>query len=192
VSEYTVIRAVSDTLQTLLQQHMDLHYTGVDVQLGSPPDVGAATDTKLISLWLYRVGRNEFTNNEPPIRPTPNQVSKPPLLINLHYLVTPVQRSPETRQELLGLVMQTFNDHSIVQGSDLGTPPPAGLKDLRVVPEMLSLEELARVWDALQEAYMLSVSYVVQVVAIDSGHEPLRTAPVLERDAQYEQVLGVS
>jgi hypothetical protein len=51
---------------------------------------------------------------------------------------------------------------------------------------------LSLVWEALSEPYQLSVTYLVQVVKIDSDREPEKVRPVLERDATYTQILSVS
>ena len=49
-----------------------------------------------------------------------------------------------------------------------------------------TLEELTRVWTALQESYQLSVAYCVQVALINSEREPERVAPVVLRESRGE------
>lgn len=188
MSEYQALRLVSLSLQKLLGNHIPSATAAIDLQ--SPKEMRGATPTgtKGISLWLYRVTRNGDTLNHPPLRVVPNQRPRHPIPINLYYLVTPIFDDPLDEQEQLGKVLQVFNDHAILSGSDLQD----GLTELHITLETLSLEELTRVWDALKEPYQLSVSYLVQLVTIDSDHEPVQTSPVLVRESTYTQILSVT
>jgi hypothetical protein len=193
VSEFTAIQGVSRTLQAILREHItndpDPQLNGVPVDLRSPKEMRQANDTG-ISLWLYQVSRNEHLNNQQPIRPAVDLAPRKPLPVNLFYLVTPLRDIPDDEQALLGRVLQTFHDHNSLRGSDLRDSLRDELDELRVTLEQLSLEELTRIWHSLQEPYQLSVTYLVQVIRIDSAHDPLRTAPVVAGQADYSQVLG--
>ncbi len=198
MSEFTAIRAVSRTLQALLQAHItnspDPQLRNVPIDLSSPREMRDAaapnTGPNGISLWLYRVTRNGDLLNEPPV-PVDDQLPRQPLPVDLFYLVAPITRTPENEQALLGRVLQVFSDHGVLRGSDLRDDLAGEPTELRLTLETLSLEELTRVWSALEESYQLSASYRVQVVRIDSGHEPLRTSPVRTRRARHDQVLEV-
>jgi len=196
MSEFTAIRAVTQTLQTLLKQHItdstDPQLAGVSIDLRTPREMRGNEDTMGISLWLYRVARDGYTLNLPPQRIAPDQLKTHPIPINLYYLVTPIATTPKDEQALLGRVLQVFNDHSILQGSDLQDTLEGGIEELRLTLETLSLEELTRVWDALKESYQLSVSYLVQVVSIDSDREPIEATPVMTKDTKYQQILSVT
>jgi len=100
-----------------------------------------------------------------------------------------MNEDPEAQQTVLGKVLQVFNDHAILRGSDLQISLSGSTEELRLILETLTLEELTRVWDALQEPYQLSVSYLVQVVSIDSSNEPVVTSPVLTRNTTHSQIL---
>jgi hypothetical protein len=192
VAEYTIIRAVSEGLRDLLTEHFAGYYsTGATIELASPKELGAATTTKRVSLWLYRVARNDFLTNDPPPRPSPGQVARNPLPINLFYLVTPVHTDASTRLEMLGVILQTFNDHSQLFGTDLGIASPLGSQGLRLLLDAPTLEELTQVWYALQESYEVSVAYQAQLVTIESAHQPLASSPVLVRTSEYEEILEV-
>ena len=199
MSKYTAISAVSSTLQTLLRQQISadpqlslLINPQTSVSLRSPkairepgnPDSGAD-----VSVWLYRVTRNEYTLNNRPDRSVANQVPRAFIPINLYYLITPMDEDPELQQTVLGKVLQAFNDHAILRGSDLLGSLQGTTEELRLSLEMPSLEELSQVWDALNEPYQLSVCYQVQVVTIESGLEPVQAQPVLVRNTTYAQIL---
>jgi hypothetical protein len=195
MSDYTVISAASSTLQEILRHNIttstDPQLTGVQIYLLSPTEMDKAGHTTGISVWLYKVSRMSEMLNEPPERKLANQVIRTPLPLLLYYLVTPITNDPLSRHLLLGKVLQVFHDNAILRGTDLQGVLIGTTEQLRVNLEALSLEELSLVWDALNEAYQLSVTYLVQVVKIDSDREPVNSSPVVEKEATYTQILNV-
>lgn len=196
MSDFTAIRAVSMSLQALLKDEItknpDPQLNGVGIDLLSPKEMELAGTPVGVSLWLYRVTRYGDILNNPPERPAPNQLRRQSLPVTLYYLVTPITTDPEGKQALLGRLLQVMNDHSILRGSDLGDSLKGSPIELRVVLETLTLEELTRIWNALEEPYQLSVTYMVQVVNIDSDLEPVQASPVTVKEAKYTQILSSS
>jgi Pvc16 N-terminal domain len=196
MSDFASINATSSSLKKLLEQHItdnsDPQLATVPIELKSPKEMRSSQTNTGISLWLYRVTRNGDVLNQPVMRTVPDQLPRRPLPLDLHFLITPLANNPADEQVLLGRVMQVFNDHATLSGSDL-TPElrAGGTEQLRLHFEMLSLEELTRVWNALQESYQLSVSYLVQFVNLGSDHDPSYGPPVLVREAQFAQVVTV-
>jgi hypothetical protein len=194
MSDYSVLGAVSGTLQTMLTSNITNALPvplNVPIQLYSPPEMDSVGQVPGISLWLYKVSRMAEMLNEPPERRTANQMSRTPLPVLLHYLVTPMATDPITRQTLLGRVLQVFNDHSVMRGADLQGVLQNTTEQLRVNLEALTLEELSLVWEALGEPYQLSVTYLVQVVKIDSDLELVKSSPVLDKETTYTQILSM-
>jgi hypothetical protein len=141
------------------------------VSLGNPDEMSALSDSG-ISLWLYRIVRDEQRLNAPPERIGPNSVRPTPLAIRLHYLIAPVwgvdgSSAPiETRHQMLGAVLQTFHDTPLISGVLLDGDFAGTSVELAMRLESPDLESLARVWDSLDSAYQLSVSYEVSIVSI--------------------------
>lgn len=196
MSDYTAISAVGQTLRALLTtnitQSTDAQIKNVPIELLSPKEMDEKNESPGVSLWLYRVARMGEMLNEPPMRVTPTQIIRTPLPLLLHFLVTPIASDAATRHTLMGKVLQVFYDHSILRGADLQGALQGGDEQLRVVLEALSLEDLSLVWDALSEPYQLSVSYMVQVVNIDSGAQPVMTPIVLDRLNDYARIQSVA
>jgi hypothetical protein len=194
MSDFTVIRAVTETLFNILDagitKSADPQLNGVAVDLRSPKEMRADNNTTGISFWLYRITRDADLLNNPPERPAPNQFRRVGLPIHLYYLVTPLVADPGDRQTLIGRVLQLFNDHAIIAGADLQDSLKGSSEQFRVTLETLSLEELTRVWFSLSEPYDLSVSYEVQVVKIDSDLELIQQARVVQRQSGYAQIVG--
>src|ERR1700761_582692 len=162
MSDYTVIRAVSNTLQTLLTTNItantDPELNGVSIYLLSPREMQDQGHATGVSVWLYKVSRMSEMLNEPPERRGPSQVAHLPLPVLLYYLVTPFCADVPTRHTLLGRVLQVMNDHAILRGTDLQGTLQGTQEQLRVNLEALSIEELSLVWEALNEPYQLSVT----------------------------------
>jgi hypothetical protein len=83
------------------------------VSLNNPEEM-RVHNVQGVSVWLYRVERDDQRLNAPPARPTANRLLPTPLPLRLHYLVTPVVLidpafplvSPGQEQEILGKVIQ--------------------------------------------------------------------------------------
>lgn len=192
MSDFTAVLAVGQTLKALLvnainqgaQTNSELPQ--VSCTLASPKEVRATTTTSTpasaLSIWLYQVRRNPDLVNDPPHRGSPNQVVPQYLPVDLYYLLTPIYTSTEGEQALLGMVLQTLYDNSIMSGSLLAAPLDPVLDQIRVTLEALTLEELTRVWLALDEPYSVSVSYHVQLARISSARQPMAISPVLTRE----------
>jgi hypothetical protein len=195
MSDYSVLSAVSSSLQAMLTNNITNALAvplNVPVQFFSPPDMNTLGSVPGISLWLYKVSRMAEMLNEPPERRSATQMTRTPLPVLLHYLVTPMASDPLTCQALLGRVLQVFNDHSILRGADLQGVLQNSTEQLRVNLEALTLEELSLVWEALGEPYQLSVTYLVQVAKIDSDLELVKSSPVLDKEATYSQILSMT
>jgi hypothetical protein len=127
-----------------------------------------------VSLWLYRVVRDENLLNDPPRRINKLQYRHTPLPVRLHYLVTPLvaRNQPagtELEQRVLGKILQVLHDHAKLRGPDLhGDFTGRSDVELFLRLEPLSLDEITKVWYSLDESYQLCVSYEVSVVTIDS------------------------
>lgn len=183
---YTSLAAASETLRQMLQDAMesDIRVGGLagifigatTVSLETPQEMTAA-GRRGLSLWLYRISRDEHRLNEPPqIRTTAGRVEviPTPLPLRLHYLVTPIAPgNPDTEQRILGRALQLFHAHPIVAGSLLRAELAGTEAELHVHLEALALEEITRVWEALEGSYQLAVSYEVSLVHIASAADPL-------------------
>lgn len=199
---HTALHAASRTLRRTLEAAvladpgLAAHFAGaMEVSLHTPSEM-IDRGTQGLSVWLYRVVRDEQRLNTPPQRVAPDRVRPTPLPVRLHYLVTPIVDStasvdgPELEQVLLGRVLQRLHDQPCLRGADLEGDLAGTDHELHCRLEPLGLEELTRVWDALDRAYQLSVSYELTVVEIDSAREPRSRVPVREVSAPHGVLVG--
>jgi hypothetical protein len=192
---FTALRATSLTLRGLLRSEFAatpllapsfVAGGGMTVNLATPQEMLTAGDTG-ISLWLYRIVRDEQRLNMSPTRVGLDREQRAPLPLRLHYLITPLadgNRAVEMEQALMGRVLQTFHDIPIVEGALLRDDFAGTGARLTVRLESHGVEEITRVWDALERPYQLCVSYEVSVVLVDS-HRPLQPVPPV-RSASVE------
>ncbi len=184
---YTAISATSQTLRAYVRQQLAASISffsdgTMEVTLNNPQEM-TESGRQGMSLWLYRTVRDEQRLNAPPERLGRTELQRVPLPIRLHYLITPIVSiddpdSPLTEQTILGRVLQTFHDHPILRGADLQGELEGSQVELSVRLETMNLEEITRVWEALERSYQLSVSYQVSVVYIHSARAPEEVSPV--------------
>src|SRR5205085_5602493 len=120
---YTALRATSLTIAQYLRQGLetnpdlapffDAGSGGTMVVTLNTPQEMLDSDVEGLSVWLYRVVRDEERLNAPPVRVSPGQLRRTPLPVRLHYLMTPIvstrlQASAETEQAIIGKVLQAF------------------------------------------------------------------------------------
>ncbi len=199
---YTAVRATSLTLANYLRQRIasdallaPLFSSGtMEVTLNTPKEMDD-NNTQGLSVWLYRVVRDEQRLNAPRPQHQPSHLGRPALPMCGHYLVTPMvasgtAQSPETEHALLGKVLQAFHDRPVLRGVDLRDDLAGSEAQIHVRLEPLDLEELTRVWEALNRAYQLSVSYEVSVVEIATAREPDSIAPVQIAEPEYSVIVA--
>jgi hypothetical protein len=103
--------------------------------------------------------------------------------VRLHYLITPITdkkqgASPDTEQVILGKVLQAMHSHPTLRGNDLQGDFMGTGVELNVRLETMTLEEISRVWEALEGSYQVSVSYELSAINIASEREAERVSPV--------------
>ncbi len=137
-----------------------------------------------LSVFLYRIIEDAQTKNQPPGYGNGGKVRKAPLALELHYMITPHFKNQGTSHTVLGKVCSILYDAPFLYLSDLRGREDAPREEVRLVLNSVPLDELARVWEALQESYQLSICYIARVAVLDSSDERYLT-PVLNKRAEY-------
>jgi hypothetical protein len=195
MAEYTVLSEVGESILGVLWEEMQadpqissLIDSEDRISLESPADL-EGNDLVRLSIYLYRIVEDAYSKNRPPGNDGRGQVQKPPLTLDLYYLVTPLLGLPRDQQIVLGKTMQILYDRSSLEGTDLavGSSLRAEGEAVRIVLNPVTLEETTRVWQALEMSYRLSVCYVVRVAMLDSTRRQNRQ-PVVEKIADYGEL----
>jgi hypothetical protein len=181
-----VIGLVSESLRNLLEAEMG---NGAKVTLLSPGD--DTTHTTRVNLFLYRVQPNAHLNNRDwaTSPATPGRVMGPPIALNLYYLLTPyAPLDPNVgladAQAVMAEAIRVLNDFAVVPGDRL----EAGLQEgeVKVTLHGADLEELSKVWTALNEEMRLSAVYEVSYVEIRSARDRPIPARVQRTEVEVE------
>lgn len=198
---YTALQATSQTLSKFLEARfkadplLKTFFSGgtMVVSLNTPEEM-AEKPAEGLSVWLYRVARDDQRLNDRPERISPSKFRQAPLPLRLHYLMTPVTNKktgdPETEQVIMGKVLQLFHSHGVLRGSDLQGDFVGTEAELTLRLEPMNLEEITRVWEALVGSYQLSVSYEVSVVNISAELEPDVLTPVDAVMPEYDLIVA--
>ncbi len=190
MATYRAVGASCEAVMRLLQQtwHRDL-FDGTDLQFkvyrtrdfATPMDAG-------VSLFLYRVSVNSVQRT-PPAKPgLHGRLRRPQLPLDLHFLLTPWARDASLEQVILGWLMRTIEDTSILPAGILNTLTH-GVFDadetVEIVTGQLSNEEMFRIWDVLPNDYQISFPYTARIVRIDSELDLRESEPVLTRELDF-------
>jgi hypothetical protein len=181
LSPVNVIGDVTHTLELLLAE--------LTPSLGSPANL--LTDDNngngSINIYLYEVLESPLVRNRAWRTSPTGDREYPPLALKLYYLLTPYAGSLLTEHHILGDAMRILYDNAVVKGARLPESLRLHIDQIAIVLMPLQLEELTRVWSALQSAYRLSIAYEVRVVPI---HSDLSQTPsrVLRKIDEYAQI----
>ena len=218
MSTALAIAATTRVLSQIIEANIEA--AGIESLLGtstgSPPYVVSQAPDQLetspaevtqLSLFLYHVTFNSGWREVglPSRNGAGAGVDRPPLALDLHYLLTAYGAGGLVPQVLLGLGMQALHETPVLYRSQITsvftpppppTPPPglnqvdqflatAQLADqvemIKVTPEPLSTEDLSKLWTALGGKFRPSAGYEATVVLIESKSTIQPALPVLSR-----------
>lgn len=129
-----------------------------------------------LTVYLYRLTVNEHLRNAVGVNHPSG--SRPPLSLDLHFLLTAWADNALAEHTILAWTMHQLHRHPVLDPSSLSPEAEWTAGDfVQLIPAELSTEDIMRVWDALDPAYRLSVSYIARVVRI--GGEPSQAGPVV-------------
>jgi Pvc16 N-terminal domain len=215
VSTALAIAATTRVLSALIDQN--IQNAGVSTILGNPPyltslapdqiETGTSEATQL-SLFLYHVTYNQgwVECNLPSRNAAGVGTDRPPLSLDLHYLLVAYGDAEYLPQVLLGLGMQALHETPFLyrqQITNTFTPPPplvpldaalatAGLDQqvemIKITPEPLSTEDLSKLWTAFGGKFRPAAGYEATVVLIESSAAVQPSLPVLSRNIMVQQL----
>ena len=215
MSNTLAIAAVTQTFSDLLRNVQDNPALGPTTVTNAPPDQAAPDPQqpeRRLNLYLYQVSPNCGWNNaDLPIRDANgNLINQPVLALDLHYLLTAYGLGSEIdTHHLMAHAMSIVHDTGYLDRSAIETSvnapgsPVAGadladqIELVKLAPQMLTEEDLYRLWTVFQTSYRLSVGYQASVVLIQRTAQiqsgpPVRVPQITATPMRAPQIASVS
>lgn len=185
-----VVRWVSESLRSLVRDHVPQLSSESSVVFESPAEIEAQGENKL-SLYLYQIEHNAWLRNLPPTlshrqrlpgRPTV-QVTPAPLVVDLIYMLVPYAKSAEMELVLADELLRLFHDIPVLQGPLLHPGlRQAGNERIDIVPRDSSIDALRDLWAGFSgKSYKLTKLYMLSPVRIPA-RRPFNTDMVIQTD----------
>ncbi len=205
MSNALAIASVTAVLKDILNNGIIDNQLAGDVTVSAlPPDrvlVAGQPETNRLNLFLYHVTPNLGWRNVglPSHDARGERIANPPLGLDLHYLLTAYGADEFQAEILLGYGMQMLHEAPVLTRDAIRraltpTPPfsssvlpPAlqGASDLaeqvesiRLTAQVLSSEEISKLWTAIQSHYRPTAAYEASVVLIESRRARRVALPV--------------
>lgn len=157
-----------------------------------------------LNLFMYYISLNPALRNLglPSSNAQGGRLSNPPLALDLHYLVTAYGSAQFAPEILLAWAMKVFHDTPVVPSQTIqaaldslaaqqqptteaslisGSTLAEQTEHLRITPEVLTTEEIYRLWTAFQAAYRPTSALQVSVVVIQDTQPFTSNLPVQAR-----------
>lgn len=137
-------------------------------------------DSARLTLYLYQVTVNQHSRQSH--RPGSGADSPAPLGLDLHFMLTAWAGNALEEQVPLAWAMRQLHQFPVLDASSLSPEAGWGADEvIQIIPAELSTEDLMRIWDALEPAYRLSVSYVARLVRLEAEGPEGSAKPVVAR-----------
>jgi hypothetical protein len=187
------------------------------------PDMiqSGASELGHLNLFMYYVSINPALRNLdlPSAGPGGTRLTNPPLPLDLHYLISAYGAGFLTPEVLLGWATKVFHDNPVVPSATIqaalsGLATPVGgtsaaatltrnstlatqFEHIRITPQVLTTEEIYRLWPAFQAPYRPSTAFRVSVVVIQdtatvSSALPVRSRRLLAMPLQTPVISAIS
>ena len=203
----SVSAVLKDLLNNAAIDHQLSNVVGEVKVSALPPDrvlVEGTPETSRINLFMYQVTPNQgWRNVDLPSRDgSGERTASPPLALDLHYLVSAYGASEFHAEILLGYAAQLLHETPVLTRDAIRRtlapaspvtsvlPPPLDtltaseladqVEQIRVTPETMSLEEISRLWGAIQSHYRPTAAYQASVVLIESRRSVRSALPVAD------------
>ncbi len=201
MADYTMIAAVTQTLQALVQDAVR-SVPGATVRTARPDRLLSHEQTSgTVNIFLYQIVPNaQWRNSDLPTRNAEGiLIQRPRVALDLYYLISFYgEDRDQVPQVLAGITASALHIQPALatqpfSGNGAPASPPADPAEsaelITFYPVTLNLEELSKIWLIFQAPYALSIAYRASVVFIDADLEPV-TIPLVRRSSLAVMPIG--
>jgi hypothetical protein len=174
VAEYSAITATSQTILGVLENACPRsEFASAMFEIYQAPQFQTPMEEG-IAVFLYRISAGGRRNL--PSRPGPErQVYRPPITMDLHYLLTAWARTAGKQQLLLGWAMRILADTPVLPPGMLNHYANSAVfhddESVELVFDPLNMQDITALWDIFKPNMQACATYVARSVAIDSTVE---------------------
>jgi hypothetical protein len=191
VSTQGAIAGVTAVLQQVLTDRVSAAVNGAIVT-ARPLDKAQPTEGKsVLNLFLFQAVTNGAFSNLPMPGTNPAIDDRPPVALNLHYLLTvfgkdDTDEAPVEGHLLLGAALRALLDQPSLKRSDIRKfAPNTGLDHqvdlIRLTPKPMTTDDVSKLWTAFQAPYRLSTAIEASCVLIETRPPKPTPLPVVKR-----------
>lgn len=199
MSSPLAISAVTLTLRNLLTDvaHEDAELLDTLVTTKPPGAAREGITANQLNIFLYSTSVDTAFSNLPmPGQSKNGESGIPPLALVLKYLITAYGRANDdvSGHRLMGHSMIALHDHPLLGRSEIQEALPDTdlhnqVERVRIAHDVLSVDEMSRLWSSFQSEYSLSTGYEVSVLLIESRRSAKTPLPVLQRGISVQSGL---
>jgi hypothetical protein len=146
-----------------------------------------------ISLYLYRVGVNASLRNMPPVVGADGKQKRPPLPLDLYYVMTAWAKTAVKQQRLLGWAIRTLEDVTILPSTLLNnySPEPDIFQPnetVELIFDSLTLQDWSNLWNSTKTSPTVSIAYIARIINIESQMTMTTTTFAQTREFGFAKV----
>jgi hypothetical protein len=197
MATYAALAAVGTALVNLLKDASRSEFPQAKFKLFQAADFGdpaAIPNPEGASVYLYRLAANTNRRNLPPRTEPDGTRTRPPLPLDLFFLITPWASSADKQLRLLGWIMRVIEDSNILPASLLNELEQDGAifepgESVELFYDPIGLNDMAVLWENLKQVKTLpSVTYVARMVRLNSRTLLTLAEPVQARQLSYQEM----
>ncbi len=189
LATYRAIAATGLAIRGFLESSCPAsEFPNAKIELYRPNDFDSPMEIG-ISLYLYRVSVSASRRNLPPVVAADGKRYRPPLPLDLFYMLTAWGQTAEVQHRLLGWAMRELENTPILPSNllnhyvqEVDTFRPA--ETVELICETISLQDMNSLWDgfkANKTNQHVSVTYIARMLLIDSSVELTEYPPAQTR-----------
>lgn len=172
MARHQAIAATGQALISLLADAHPTEFDGAGFELYQVKDFQSPMDEG-VSLYLYRIAVNGSRRNLPPTIGVDGKKYRPPIPLDLHYLLTAWAKTAGRQQRLLAWAIRTLQDVPVLPASFLNNYAPEHdvfrtNEAIELIFDTLTLQDMNNLWSVMKSPPPLSVSYIVRMIAVES------------------------
>lgn len=146
-----------------------------------------------VSLFLYRISISGSRRTLPPTVRADGKRYRPPIPVDLHYVLTAWSKTAARQQRLLGWAVRALHDYPVLHESLLNHYGPEEEvfgpgETVELIFDTLSLQDLSNLWSEMKATPPLSVAYLTRMILLESTSELMDDAPVQTREVAFGKV----